>query len=512
MRELRIVLDEAEAGVGLLAHQPLDQVLDVVLGFRDGDAGEGALLRIHGGLLELGGHHLAETLEPADLGLLALEDGGDQFVAVGVVAGVCAQGTGTDPVEGGQGHEEAPLADHLGHRAIEEGDQQSRDMGAIDVGVGHDHHPLVAQGVDVEARPGGDAEREREVRQLDVLAQLVGGGRGDVQDLAAQGQDGLGLAVARLFGRAAGRVALDDEQFGAVGGLAAAVRQLAGQAQLARRLGTLDLLVLAPAQPVLGALDDEAEQDVGLFRILGQPVVQRVAQQGLDQTLALGGGQAVLGLALELRVPDEDADQGAGIGDDVLGRDLGGALFVGQFAVGFQAPDQGGAQAGLVGAAIGGRDGVAVGLDEAVGLAEADGRPGHGPFDGAGLALAFDAAREGRGDRVQLADPLGQGVGQTVGEVEGGGLGRGVDDPFGRAGPSDFHAAEQIGLGPRHAEQAGGLEGCADAEDLRVGMEPDQGALLLRRLQLLDRAQRDAAREGLFPLETVAPDRDVQHV
>jgi hypothetical protein len=87
-RELGVVLDEAEAGVGLLAHQPFDQILDIVLALGDGDAGQGALLRIHGGLLQLGGHHLAQALEAADLGLLVLEDGGQQFVLVGVVAGV----------------------------------------------------------------------------------------------------------------------------------------------------------------------------------------------------------------------------------------------------------------------------------------------------------------------------------------------------------------------------------------------------------------------------------------
>ena len=239
-------------------------------------------------------------------------------------------------------------------------------------------------------------------------------------------------------------------------------------------------------------------------------MVQRVAQQLLDQTGALGRGQAVLGLALELGVPDEDADQGAGVGDDVFRRDDAGALFVGQFAIGLQAFDQGGAETGLVRPAIGGRDRVAVGLDEAVGLAKADGRPGDGPLKGARLALTLGATGESGGDGVQLADAVGQGVGQTSGEVQQG-LSRGrVGDPLGRAGPFDLDAAEQIGLGPRHAEQAGGLERRPHAEDFVVRLEPDQGALLLGRLDLLDGAEDVAAREGLFPLEPVAPDRDVQ--
>ena len=161
-------------------------------------------------------------------------------------------------------------------------------------------------------------------------------------------------------------------------------------------------------------------------------------------------------------------------------------------------------------AAIRRRDGVAVGLDEAVRLTETDGRPGDGPFKGAGLALTFGAAGESGGDGLKLADAVGQGVGQTTGEVKQG-LGRGgVGDPVRRAGPFDLDAAEQIGLGPRHAEQAGGLEGRAHAEDFVVRLEPDQGALLLRRLDLQDGTKDVAAREGLLPLKPVAPDGDVQ--
>ena len=55
-----------------------------------------------------------------------------------------------------------------------------------------------------------------------------------VEHLAAQRQDGLGLAVAALLGRAAGGVALDDEQLalGRVG--RAAVGELAGQVEPVR--------------------------------------------------------------------------------------------------------------------------------------------------------------------------------------------------------------------------------------------------------------------------------------
>jgi hypothetical protein len=50
-----------------------------------------------------------------------------------------------DAVERRQGHIQPALADHVGHGAVEEGDQQGRDVGAVDVGVGHDDDPLVAE-------------------------------------------------------------------------------------------------------------------------------------------------------------------------------------------------------------------------------------------------------------------------------------------------------------------------------------------------------------------------------
>ena len=57
----------------------------------------------------------------------------------------------------------------------------------------------------------------------------------DVEDLAAQGQDGLEVPVAALLGRAAGAVALDDVQL-ALGRVAlGAVGQLAGQGHALQR-------------------------------------------------------------------------------------------------------------------------------------------------------------------------------------------------------------------------------------------------------------------------------------
>ena len=126
-----------------------------------------------------------------------------------------------------------------GHVPVEEGQQQGPDVGAVDVGVGHDDDPVVAQLREVEALadPGAEGDDQRP----DVLARedLVEAGLLDVEELAAQRQDGLEAAVATLLGRAAGRVALDDVELapGRVALLAVGELARAGTGRRARPCG-----------------------------------------------------------------------------------------------------------------------------------------------------------------------------------------------------------------------------------------------------------------------------------
>ena len=156
-------------------------------------------------------------------------------------------------------------------------------MRAVDVGVGHDDDLLVAQVLDREARAGLHPHRQREVGELLVRRQLRGGGAEHVEDLAPQRQHGLGLAVARLLGRAAGRVALDEEELGALAGGARAVGELAGQPQLLDRSLALGLLLGAEAYPLLG-LQHEVVEKQHAERSRGHS--RRIVVQGDGRTYA----------------------------------------------------------------------------------------------------------------------------------------------------------------------------------------------------------------------------------
>ena len=164
--------------------------------------------------------------------------------------------------------------------------------------------------------------------------------------------------------RAAGAVAFDDENLGAFRRGRGAVGKLAGQAQFAHRGLARDVLFLAAAQALFGALDDEIEQLVGLQRIAGEPVIERILDRLLDDALRFGGGEAVLGLALEFRLADEHRQHAAGAGHHVVAGDGRGALFLPDArGMILQAAQQRRAQAGFVRAAIRRRDGVAVGIE-----------------------------------------------------------------------------------------------------------------------------------------------------
>jgi hypothetical protein len=111
--------------------------------------------------------------------------------------------------------------------AHEQGADQRRDVQAVGVGIGEDADLAVAQARQI-VEPGrrrGDGDVVHLLGGEDLAGVHLPG----VQDLAAQGQDRLELAVAGLLGAAAGGVALHQEQLGALRVLAGAVGELAGQ-------------------------------------------------------------------------------------------------------------------------------------------------------------------------------------------------------------------------------------------------------------------------------------------
>ncbi len=221
-----------------------------------------------------------------------------------------------------------------------------------------------------------------------------------------------------------------------------------------------------------------------------------VAHRVLDHPRGFGAGQPVLGLALELGLADEYREHDLAAGDHVLGRKVLGLLRPDQIGKGADGLGQRGAEALLVRAAIGGRDGVAIPAIGPVGPQ----RPGHRPFDPA-LLRARKILRPGEefgGDAFAVAELFGEVIGEAAGELEhcfGRDL---VAGERGRTLPADFDPGKQIGLRARELEQPRGFELRILAEDFGIGHEADRGAAPVGgAAELLQSAGRQSARELL---------------
>ncbi len=226
-------------------------------------------------------------------------------------------------------------------------------MGAVDIGIGHDDDPLVAEVFLTIFVACAAAQRLDQVGDLLVGHQLVAAGAADIEDLAAQRQDRLVRAVSRLLGRAAGRVTFDDEEFGTLGRVLGAIRELARQAQLAHRALAVDFLFLATPQTLLGALDHPIQQLGRLVGIVSEIVIEGIAERVFDNPLRLDRRQLVLGLADKLRFADKDRQHADGRDHHIVRGDLLGALVLCQLRIVLEALGERDAQARLMGAAFG---------------------------------------------------------------------------------------------------------------------------------------------------------------
>ena len=218
--------------------------------------------------------------------------------------------------------------DQRTHIAIEEREHQDTDVRAVHVSVCHADDAVIAQLFGVKfladaAAEGGDHVLDFLVEQDLVKARLF-----DVENLAAQGQDGLIMAVTARLGGAAGGIALNDENF-AFGGVALrAVRQLAGQAcalqnglaarQIARLAGSL-----ARAGSTQAPVKDNARNGGIFLQIGGQALHHHAVHNRTHFAVA----KFTLGLALKLRLVHLDRYDSGNALAHVLALERSVALF-----------------------------------------------------------------------------------------------------------------------------------------------------------------------------------------
>src|SRR5450759_1999713 len=302
-------LDEVLARLDSLAHQHREN--GVCLG-RVFDLGpqQGPRLRVHRGVPELVGVHLAEALEALNGDVL-----GGQFldygVAFGLGLGVVRHLTRADAEERRLGDEEVAVLDDLRHVSEEEGQEQSSNVGAVHVGIGHDDDPVIPELGQIErvadaGAQGNDQRPEVLARNNPVETSLL-----DVEKLPSQRQDRLKAAVAALLGRATGGVAFDEVDL-ALGGIALlAVGQLARQRHAFEGALAYDEVAgLACRLAGAGRRQRLLDHSPAVGRVLVEVLPYALGYGGLDLPLDLGVAELGLGLAFELRLDPLDADDG----------------------------------------------------------------------------------------------------------------------------------------------------------------------------------------------------------
>ncbi len=359
--------------------------------------------------------------------------------------------------------------DQLRHLAVEEGEHQGADVGAVDVGVGHQHDLVVARLFDVELLADAGADRGDQRLDLVVGEDLVDPRLLDVDDLAAQRQHRLGVAIAALLGRAAGGITLDDEQLGQGRVADGAVGELARQGRvLQRRLAAGQVARLAGRLAGAGGIDCLADDPFRLARVLLEELAELAVDRLLDQALDRRVAELGLGLTLELRVGQLDRDhRGQPLAHVVAGEVLV-FLFEQAFAarVGVERAGQRRAEAGEVGAALVGVDVVGEAEDRFL----VGGVPLHRHLDLAVVGLVLEEDRLAV-QRVLVLVEVGDEVDDAALVVEGVLLARrSLVDQL------DLEAAGEEG-GLAQALGQGRVVELELVEDLVVGQEGDRGAV-----------------------------------
>src|SRR5471032_1787323 len=222
----------------------------------------------------------------------------------GVIFQIALVAAGLDLVQRRLRDVDVAALDQLRHLAVEQGQQQGADVGAVDVRIGHDDDAVVAQLFDVEfIRADRRAQRGDQRGDLFRRQHLFEARLFHVQHFTAQRQDGLELAVAALLGRAACRVTLDDVQFAQRRVFFLAVGQLGRQAQAVHdAFAAGQVAGLAGRFARARRFDDLAADDFGVVRFFLQVVGQRLGDDLFDRAAHFGRHQLVLGLRREFRL------------------------------------------------------------------------------------------------------------------------------------------------------------------------------------------------------------------
>ncbi|RMU60039.1 hypothetical protein ALP25_05494 [Pseudomonas syringae pv. syringae] len=259
-------------------------------------------VRVHGGFAQLRRVHLTQALESGDLRLatfLFSDQTVKDPVTLGFVQRVVDFLAQVDPVQRRHGDVHMPGVDQRAEVLHKQRTQQRRNVQTVRVGVGQDADLAITQLADIGCawvNPDGHGNVVDFLTGKHFAAVHFPG----VEDFAAQRQDRLEFLVASLLGGTAGRITLDQKQFGACRVLSGTVGQFARQR---RPLGdALALDLFACLEAPTGVVDRQIGQLQAQLGVRVEPQAERILDHTRDEGRRFTGRQTFFGLPGELRL------------------------------------------------------------------------------------------------------------------------------------------------------------------------------------------------------------------
>ena len=179
---------------------------------------------------------------------------------------------------------EMTALDNFRHLPIEESQKQSANMRPVNISIGHDDDFVIAQFLDIKIfAPNARAERRNQRANLIGGKHFVKPRALDIQDFAAQWQDRLIGAIARLFGRTTGTVTLNQKQLGTRRIALLTIGQLAGQAgDIQRALAPGQFTRFARRFTRRGGFDHLIDDDFRFIGMLFKPIIEHIIDHAFD--------------------------------------------------------------------------------------------------------------------------------------------------------------------------------------------------------------------------------------
>ena len=195
------------------------------------------------------------------------------------------------------------------HLAEEKRQQQRADVRTVHIGIGHDHHPVIARLGDVELFSETAADRVDQRLNFLVVEHFVLTDLFDVEQFAADRQNRLEFAVASGFRRTACRITLDDVKFAACGIAVGAVGKFPRQPDpFEQALAADGFTGLLRRFAGAGRGHRAGTDGLGDGRVLFEIGAEFFVDDRFDDAAHLGIAELGLGLPLELGIRHLDAD------------------------------------------------------------------------------------------------------------------------------------------------------------------------------------------------------------